>query len=248
MWNLLLRIKPKLIKTILDTNKPYVILSQIRNIGNQAPNNSQRNLKSIAYYAAGLGVLTVGLSYAAVPLYRMFCAAYAYGGTTGVGHDSDKVENMQKVPDRILKIKFNADIGASMRWNFKPQQYEIKVAPGETALAFYKAKNPTDRPVIGISTYNVIPFEAGAYFNKIQCFCFEEQQLNPFEEVISPFHCVYQPHALLLQVDMPVFFYIDPEFVNDPKMELVDEITLSYTFFESKEGMNLPLPGYAKPH
>lgn len=70
-----------------------------------------------------------------------------------------------------------------MRWNFRPQQNEIKVVPGETALAFYTAKNPTDVPVIGISTYNVIPFEAGAYFNKIQCFCFEEQQLNPHEEV-----------------------------------------------------------------
>lgn len=113
----------------------------------------------------------------------MFCAAYSYGGTTGVGHDGEKVENMKRVADRIIKIKFNADIGASMRWNFKPQQYEIKVSPGETALAFYKATNPTDRPVIGISTYNVIPFEAGAYFNKIQCFCFEEQQLNPYEEV-----------------------------------------------------------------
>lgn len=123
------------------------------------------------------------MSYAAVPLYRMFCAAYSYGGTTGVGHDGEKVENMKRVADRIIKIKFNADIGASMRWNFKPQQYEIKVSPGETALAFYKATNPTDRPVIGISTYNVIPFEAGAYFNKIQCFCFEEQQLNPYEEV-----------------------------------------------------------------
>lgn len=183
MWNLLLRIKPKLIKSVINSNKPYLVLSQIRNIGNQAPNKSQRNLKSIAYYAAGLGVLTVGLSYAAVPLYRMFCAAYSYGGTTGVGHDGEKVESMKRIADRIIKIKFNADIGASMRWNFKPQQYEIKVAPGETALAFYKAKNPTDRPVIGISTYNVIPFEAGAYFNKIQCFCFEEQQLNPFEEV-----------------------------------------------------------------
>ena len=183
MWNLLLRVKPKLIKSIFDSNKPCLILSQIRNIGKQTPKYSERNLKSIAYYAAGLGVLTVGLSYAAVPLYRMFCAAYSYGGTTGVGHDSEKVENMQRIADRIIKIKFNADIGASMRWNFKPQQYEIKVAPGETALAFYKATNPTDRPVIGISTYNVIPFEAGAYFNKIQCFCFEEQQLNPFEEV-----------------------------------------------------------------
>ncbi|NXT82692.1 COX11 protein, partial [Zapornia atra] len=101
------------------------------------------------------------------------------------------------------------------------------VVPGETALAFYKAKNPTDKPIIGISTYNVIPFEAGQYFNKIQCFCFEEQWLNPQEEV-----------------DMPVFFYIDPEFVEDPKMAKVDLITLSYTFFEAKEGQKLPLPGF----
>lgn len=184
MWSLFLRTKPKLVKSILDSKKQYFILSQLRNIGNEAPKNSQNfNIRSTLYYAAGLTVLTVGLSYAAVPLYRMFCAAYAYGGTTGVGHDGEKVESMKRVADRIIKIKFNADIGASMRWNFKPQQYEIKVAPGETALAFYKATNPTDRPVIGISTYNVIPFEAGAYFNKIQCFCFEEQQLNPYEEV-----------------------------------------------------------------
>uniref|UniRef100_A0A8C3LXJ8 Cytochrome c oxidase assembly protein COX11, mitochondrial n=1 Tax=Chrysolophus pictus TaxID=9089 RepID=A0A8C3LXJ8_CHRPC len=103
----------------------------------------------------------------------------------------------------------------------------LQVVPGETALAFYKAKNPTDKPIIGISTYNVVPFEAGQYFNKIQCFCFEEQWLNPQEEV-----------------DMPVFFYIDPEFAEDPKMAKVDSITLSYTFFEAKEGQHLPLPGY----
>lgn len=125
MWNLLLRVKPNLIKSVVDSNKPYLILSQLRNIGNQAPNNSQRNLKSIAYYAAGLGVLTIGLSYAAVPLYRMFCAAYSYGGTTGVGHDGEKVESMKRIADRIIKIKFNADIGASMRWNFKPQVKNI---------------------------------------------------------------------------------------------------------------------------
>lgn len=138
---------------------------------------------------------------------------------------------MQKVEDRVIKVHFNADIGSSMRWNFKPQQKEIRVVPGETALAFYTAKNPTDQPVIGISTYNVVPFEAGQYFNKIQCFCFEEQQLNPHEEV-----------------DMPVFFYIDPEYCADPKLELVDSITLSYTFFEAKEGMSLPVPTFAKPH
>lgn len=102
-----------------------------------------------------------------------------------MGHDSDKVETMKTIKDKIITIRFNADIGASMRWNFRPQQYEIKVMPGETALAFYTAKNPTDHTVTGISTYNVIPFEAGAYFNKIQCFCFEEQQLNPHEEVNS---------------------------------------------------------------
>ena len=116
-------------------------------------------------------------------LFFAILKAYSYGGTTGQGHDAEKVENMEAIKDRIIKVRFNADLAASMRWNFKPQQYEIKVAPGETALAFYTAKNPTDSPVIGISTYNVVPFEAGAYFNKIQCFCFEEQQLNPHEEV-----------------------------------------------------------------
>ncbi|CAG9798653.1 unnamed protein product [Chironomus riparius] len=228
MLNTVFRLKPRLLKSIINTN----ILSQLRKTSSQAPKSSQnKKIKSTLLYISGVGVLTVGLSYAAVPLYRMFCSAYSYGGTTGVQHDGSKIETMEAVKDRIIKIKFNADLGASMRWNFKPQQYEIRVSPGETALAFYKATNPTDRPVIGISTYNVIPFEAGAYFNKIQCFCFEEQQLNPFEEV-----------------DMPVFFFIDPEFVKDPKMEFVDEITLSYTFFESKDGLNLPLPGYAKPH
>lgn len=186
MWNLLLRLQPKILKSVFNSNKHHLILSQLRNIGNQAPKNSQNvKIKSTVYYVCGLGVLTVGLSYAAVPLYRMFCASFAYGGTTGVQHDGSKIEEMKTISDRVLKIKFNADLAASMRWNFKPQQYEIKVMPGETALAFYKAKNPTDHPVIGISTYNVIPFEAGAYFNKIQCFCFEEQQLNPHEEVIK---------------------------------------------------------------
>lgn len=158
---------------------------------------------------------------------------------------------MKKVPDRVLKITFNADLSASMMWNFKPQQHEIRVVPGETALAFYTAKNPTDKPVIGISTYNVIPFEAGQYFNKIQCFCFEEQMLNPHEEVRSFFYIIKSlvNSTFLLQVDMPVFFYIDPEFVDDPKMEFVDEITLSYTFFEAKDGQNiLKIPEYAKRH
>lgn len=153
------------------------------------------------------------------------------GGSAAAGHASDQIENMVPVKDRIIKITFNADVHASLQWNFRPQQTEIYVVPGETALAFYKAKNPTDKPVIGISTYNVVPFEAGQYFNKIQCFCFEEQRLNPQEEV-----------------DMPVFFYIDPEFAEDPRMVNVDLITLSYTFFEAKEGHKLAVPGYNSNH
>ena len=104
------------------------------------------------------------------------------------------------------------------------------MVPVETALAFYKAKNPTNKPVIIISTYNVVPFEAGQYFNKIQCFCFKEQRLNPQEEV-----------------DMPVFFYIDPEFAEDLRMANGDPITLSYPplfFFEAKEGHKFPVPSY----
>lgn len=138
---------------------------------------------------------------------------------------AEKMEYMRPVQDRVLTIRFNADRSANMRWSFRPLQTEVKVSPGETALAFYSAKNPTDEPISGISTYNVVPFEAGQYFNKVQCFCFEEQMLNPHEEV-----------------EMPVFFYIDPDFDEDPAMERVNTITLSYTFFEVKEGHLYSIP------
>lgn len=175
----------------------------LRFMHEKSPSSEQlKKRTTINYLIAGIA-LSAGMSFAAVPLYRAFCQAYSYGGTTKgkknlfrnvkflnivfslIGHDGSSVEDMQKVPERVIKVTFNADLSASMLWNFKPQQHEIKVVPGETALAFYRAKNPTDRPVIGVSTYNVIPFEAGQYFNKIQCFCFEEQMLNPHEEVSS---------------------------------------------------------------
>lgn len=210
--------------SILTPSKNIQDVILIRGLHDQ-----KRNARSTLNYVMAIGVMTVGLSYAAVPLYRIFCQAYSYGGTTGHVQSDDIISNMPVKKHRPLKIKFNADVASSMQWNFKPQQVDITVVPGETALAFYTARNPTDKPVTGISTYNVIPFEAGQYFNKIQCFCFEEQQLNPHE-----------------QVDMPVFFYIDPEFTDDPKMEYVDEIVLSYTFFEAKKGMKLPVPSYIK--
>ncbi|KNC84254.1 hypothetical protein SARC_03525 [Sphaeroforma arctica JP610] len=168
------------------------------------------------YYAASIAVIFLAASYAAVPLYRAFCQATGYGGTIQESKDTD-MTLMVKHMDRPIRIRFNADTSNNMQWAFKPQQKEVTVIPGESVLAFYTATNPTDKPISGISTYNVIPFEAGQYFNKIQCFCFEEQRLNPDE-----------------QVDMPVFFYIDPEFADDPFMAKVNTITLSYTFFESK--------------
>eukprot|EP01135_Chromosphaera_perkinsii_P003776 Nk52_evm22s255 gene=Nk52_evmTU22s255 len=172
--------------------------------------------KSAMYYLMSLGVACVGMSFAAVPLYKVFCGVTGFGGTTQTTQDTD-LRGMPRLEDREITVKFNADRSRGMRWRFRPKQKEIKLVPGESVLAFYTAENPTDQPVIGISTYNVLPFEAGVYFNKIQCFCFEEQILNPHETV-----------------DMPVFFYIDPEFAEDPAMQGVNEITLSYTFFEAK--------------
>lgn len=163
-----------------------------------------------AIYVIALVITVVGLSYLAVPLYRLFCQATGLGGTVKREEAGEKIEQMERIPERELLIRFNADKSGAMRWNFRPQQTAVKVAPGETALAFYTAANPTDEPITGISTYNVIPFEAGQYFNKIQ-------------------------------VDMPVFFYIDPEFTEDPAMAKVDTITLSYTFFEAKEAEKLGL-------
>ncbi|XP_067671211.1 cytochrome c oxidase assembly protein ctaG-like [Haliotis asinina] len=200
----------------------------VRQMSNGRDPEERLNLRSTLIYICAVGIFMLGMSYAGVPLYRMFCQATGLGGQAVQGHDTTKVVSMKPVKERVIKVRFNADVASSMRWNFKPQQTDVKVIPGETALAFYTAKNPTDKPIIGISTYNVVPFEAGQYFNKIQCFCFEEQRLNPHE-----------------QVDMPVFFYIDPEYAEDAKLQTVDTITLSYTFFEAKEGLQLPLPGYA---
>jgi len=183
---------------------------------------AEKNRTTVLYLSSAV-IATVGASYAAVPLYKVFCQSTGYGGTVAEGHDTEKVATMEKNEDRLLTIKFNADTAAQMRWNFRPQQPVVHVYAGETALAFYTARNPTEKPIDGISTYNVIPFEAGPYFNKIQCFCFEEQRLNPGEEV-----------------DMPVFFYIDPDYLEDPFLKDCNEITLSYTFFKSKPGMKLP--------
>ncbi|KAG8062370.1 hypothetical protein GUJ93_ZPchr0003g17016 [Zizania palustris] len=173
-------------------------------------------------YLLGVAAAMVGASYAAVPLYRRFCQATGYGGTVqrreSVEEKISRHAQDGTTTSREIIVQFNADVADGMPWKFVPTQREVKVKPGESALAFYTAENRSSTPITGVSTYNVAPMKAAIYFNKIQCFCFEEQTLLPGE-----------------QIDMPVFFYIDPEFETDPKMEGVNNIVLSYTFFKLKD-------------
>lgn len=173
-------------------------------------------------YLTGLVFAMVGCTYAAVPLYRRFCQATGYGGTVQRRESVEEkiVRHAQEgtVTEREIVVQFNADVADGMQWKFVPTQREVRVKPGESALAFYTAENKSSTPITGMSTYNVTPMKAAIYFNKIQCFCFEEQRLLPGE-----------------QIDMPVFFYIDPEFETDPRMDGINNLILSYTFFKISE-------------
>jgi cytochrome c oxidase assembly protein subunit 11 len=171
--------------------------------------NKNRNL------ALNLGLIVVGmlmLTAASVPLYRLFCQVTGYGGTTGQSHKAP-----DHVIDREFTITFNADIDPNLPWEFAPMQKQVRIKAGEQKLVYYMAHNKTNQPVKGHAIYNVVPFAAGGYFDKIECFCFTEQTLEPNQ-----------------RVEMPVLFYIDPSVVNDPDMKDVQTITLSYTFFPVK--------------
>ncbi|MEO0381188.1 MAG: cytochrome c oxidase assembly protein [Pseudomonadota bacterium] len=165
-----------------------------------------------------LVVFMGGLAWASVPFYDWFCRVTGFGGTTGV---SDVASD--EILDQTIKIRFDASLERSMPWEFTPVVREMELRIGETGLAFYEAYNPTDRPVAGSASYNVAPYEAGGFFSKIDCFCFEEQVLAPGE-----------------RVQMPVTFYVDPEIVTDRDAKYVHSITLSYTFYQ----IDLP-EGYA---
>lgn len=169
----------------------------------------------------GLAVLigTLGLSYAAVPMYKAYCQKTGFGGTPNTDPSKFTPDRMIAVTDhRPIRITFNSQVSDALQWKFTPQQRQVTVLPGETALAFYTASNLSDEDIVGIATYNVTPDIAAPYFSKVQCFCFDEQKLNAGETV-----------------DMPVFFFIDPDVCDDPRMRDVDLITLSYTFFRSSE-------------
>ncbi len=162
--------------------------------------------------AANLFMLAAGmvmLAYASVPLYRLFCEVTGYGGTTRQAKFApDKISN------REIVVKFNADIDPALRWKFKAGEHEHKVKIGQQTLTYFVAHNLENKAVTGRAIYNVLPFKAGSYFNKIECFCFTEQTLQAGQ-----------------RVDMPVSFFIDPKMLEDPEMNDVTTITLSYTFF-----------------
>lgn len=163
-------------------------------------------------------VVMGALAWASVPFYDWFCRVTGFGGIPGQAQAAS-----ERVLDKTIKIRFDASLNAGMAWEFKPVVSQMEMRIGENGLAFYEAYNPTNRPIAGQASYNVTPYSAGAYFEKIDCFCFEEQVLAPGE-----------------RVQMPVSFFVDPEIVDDSDGKYVHTITLSYTFYE----IDLP-EGYA---
>ncbi|GAB4364910.1 MAG: cytochrome c oxidase assembly protein [Kiloniellaceae bacterium] len=180
-----------------------------------APQNSRKSRanRRLGVMLAGIAVAMIGAAYASVPLYELFCRVTGFGGTTQVA-ESAPVE----VGERVFKIRFNADVDPNLNWAFQPVQREMTVKVGESGLAFYHARNLAGRTTVGTATFNVTPLKAGQYFNKVQCFCFTEQQL-----------------AAGAEADMPVSFFVDPAIVDDPNLAEVRTITLSYTFFPDEE-------------
>lgn len=176
------------------------------------PPSSTRNPTANRRMAWNLLAIVVGmvmLSYASVPLYRLFCQVTGFGGTT-----QRALTAPTQVFDRTITVYFNADIDPHLPWEFKPGEREVTVRVGENRLTHFVAKNKLERPLSGTAVYNVTPHKAGQYFHKIQCFCFEEQTLTAHQ-----------------QVNMPVSFFVDPAIMDDPNMKDVTTITLSYTFF-----------------
>ncbi|MEL6573374.1 MAG: cytochrome c oxidase assembly protein [Pseudomonadota bacterium] len=163
-----------------------------------------------AAQAVGVVFIMGSLAWASVPFYDWFCRVTGFGGATNVADAGSDV-----ILDQTIKVRFDASLERDMPWTFKPEVREMEIRIGETGLAFYEAHNPLDVPIAGSASYNVAPYEAGAFFDKIDCFCFEEQILQPGETVM-----------------MPVSFFVDPAIVDDREGQYVHTITLGYTFYQ----------------
>lgn len=169
---------------------------------------------TVAIACCAFVVSMVGMAYAAVPLYQMFCQATGFGGVTM------RAENAPgRVLDRTIEVRFDANVGPGLSWKFKPTQRTIRVRLGEEVRITYEVENLSDKATAGTANFNVSPTLTGSYFNKIECFCFTEQVLEPHQKL-----------------EMPVVFFVDPSLVDDPDVQNAPSIVLSYTFFAT------PLP------
>ena len=171
-----------------------------------------------------LVALMVALAFASVPLYRLFCQVTGFGGTPKVGSQAPLLpqamtNSTPKDLGRPFRIEFNADVDPHLPWQFHPEDRNISVHAGRPFLIYYQAKNVGQAPIVGTATFNVTPLKAGKYFHKVQCFCFKEQKIQVGDTK-----------------RFPVSFYVDPAIFKDPFMDDVTSITLSYTFFEKKQG------------
>lgn len=156
-----------------------------------------------------LVVAMLAFAYASVPLYRMFCQETGFGGTTQVATRPAP----GGVGARVIKVQFSANVSRDLAWDFKPLQQDVRLRPGAQGLAFYRVTNNSASAIVGMATYNVTPNKAGIYFNKVLCFCFEQQRIEAGQTI-----------------DMPVTFFIDPDFLDDKNLDDVTTLTLSYTF------------------
>lgn len=173
--------------------------------------SSSRNLRTLALLVAVIATMT-GLAFASAPLYRVFCEATGFDGTTQRATAAPGAAG-----GRLYTVRFNADIAPDLPWKFQPVQPFVRVHPGEQTLVAFRATNNSDHPITGTATFNVTPLIVGAYFDKIECFCFTEQTLQPGESA-----------------DLPVTFFVSPEILKDKNTRDIDAITLSYTFFQAK--------------
>lgn len=175
---------------------------------------ARRNNRVAAYALAG-ALAMLGLGYASVPLYRLFCQVTGFGGTTQKATDAQAAGI--KVSPVQISVRFDGNVDPGLPWAFAPEQVTQRVHLGARTMAIYTAKNLSDRPITGRASFNVSPDAAGRFFNKIECFCFTEQTLQPGQEV-----------------RMPVIYYVDPAMLDDVDAKAIKQITLSYVFYEDK--------------
>jgi cytochrome c oxidase assembly protein subunit 11 len=184
--------------------------------------SSSRSQLRTGLIAAAVALGMVGVAYAAVPLYRVFCQVTGFGGTTMRATSVPSDDSVRALNGRTIKVRFDGNV-RGLPWNFAPTAQSVEIRIGEQNMAFYRASSGWKTATTGAATFNVSPASAGKYFAKIQCFCFNEQTLNPGQSV-----------------EMPVVFYVDPAILDDPDAKNIDEITLSYTFFPIAEPTKAP--------